>query len=481
MIFFQIGYLKMILAQRQQQALSQKMVMSQQMINAVNLLNLSSEELQEEIVKEVKKNPALVFKSSSYVSAAALEKGDEFQNFLENIQDDSYQTLQAHLLKQARESISDEYVLNAAEIIIQNLDTNGFNYVPIEELFLEAEQQNNITKSEIKKALHSVRRFDPIGCACSGFKQSLIVQAGIICESPKTGLILDIYKNSYELIVKIIKEYYEVLSAVSDEELFIQKLTKKNIFISHEQAEETIDLLKSLTPYPGRSYSGSAEEKRFITPIAEIKRDGNEFKVVINDEEIPALEISPEYKNLNFRKTKNSSFSSQEEKEQVKEFLNRASMLMNIIEYRNRTILKILTAIVNVQYNFFAGIRNKKDKNKMQKGYLKPLRQADIAEMTGFNVSTISRAANGKYIRCEWGLFEIKDLFSNEVPGGFSKDYVLAQIEDILNLNDEQKTLSDSKIGKLLKEQGIEISTRTVNKYRKELGIASSYYRAEKN
>lgn len=175
----------MLLKQRQQQILSQKMVMNQQMLNAVAMLNLSSEELQEEVIKEVKRNPALVFKTSSRVSAASAEEGDKHQSFLESIEDDSRKTLQAHLIEQAGESIADEYVLDAAMLIIQNLDQNGFYWVPLEELFAGLLAEKKINHAEIKKALNIVRRFEPIGCACSGFKESLIVQAGILSSRPK--------------------------------------------------------------------------------------------------------------------------------------------------------------------------------------------------------------------------------------------------------------------------------------------------------
>lgn len=300
----------MILKQRQQQILSQKMVMNQQMLNAVALLNLSTEELQEEVIKEVKRNPALVFKTSSRVSAASAEEGDKHQSFLESIEDDSRKTLQAHLIEQAGESITDEYVLDAAMLIIQNLDRNGFYWVPLEELFADMLSEKKIKHTEIKKALNIVRRLEPIGCACTGIKESLIVQAGILCESPKTHEILDIYKNIHSLCVKIIKEHYEVLVFVSDLKLFIKKLAQKKIVIDMETAEELAELINSLNPKPGLAYSREAVDEKFIVPVAEIKREGNEFKIIINDEEVPALEISPEYERI-----KNSG--SREEKRGV--------------------------------------------------------------------------------------------------------------------------------------------------------------------
>lgn len=467
----------MVLGQKQSQILSQKMIMNRQMINAVKLLNLSSEELQEEIVKEVKKNPALIFKTSAFVGAAAAEAGNKHQEFLENIQDESYKTLQTDLLEQARETIQNEYVLEAAVRIIQNLDKNGFNWVPVEELFngggidstVSADtKEKKITNLEIKKALNAVRRLEPIGCACSGFKQTLIVQARIFCESSKTGKILDIYKNAYKLTVDIIKNHYEILSAISDINLFMQKLARKKISATQEEAEEVIELIKSLNPYPGQKYSEAQGGNKFIVPVAEIKRDGNEFKIMINDEEIPSLEISPEYE-----RKKNTA--NKKEAKEIAELLHKAELFMEVLAYRNRTILKIITVILKVQKDFFIGRAVKNDTVKKVHGYLKPLKQADVAAAAGLHPSTVSRICNEKYIRCEWGLFEIKDLFSGRVSGGFSKDYVLSVINDIIE--SETQKIPDIKISQVLKERGITIAPRTVNKYRKELCLPSSYYR----
>ncbi len=462
----------MILEQRQQQSLSQNMMMNQQMLNAVAFLNLSSEELQEEVAKEVKRNPALIFKSSSGTSAAGAEASDKNQSFLESIEDTSYQSLQETLLKQARESIADDFVLDAAILIIQNLDRNGFNCVPLKELFSDLIEEKKFTKFEIKTALKTVQHLEPIGCACDNLRHSLIVQAGILFESPETGAIMDVYKPVYDLATRIIRESYESLAKLSDPEELLQSLAGNNIEVDEENSqeliEELINLIDSLNPYPGRLVSDSSYKKELITPIAEVIRDGDKFKVVLNDTEVPAIEISPEYKHPN-------KALSKEEKKKTAEMVNKAKMLISALSFRNQTALKVLTAIVNIQQNFFAGRVCRNDNEKKCPGYLKPLRQSDLAEILELSTSTVSRLANQKYIRCEWGVFEIKKLFSIEVNNGLSRDFVMGQIKEAIKSN--TKKLSDAKISELLKMQGIEISTRTVNKYRKELHIPSSYYR----
>ena len=184
------------------------------------------------------------------------------------------------------------------------------------------------------------------------------------------------------------------------------------------------------------------------------------------------MEISPEYERI-----KNSG--SKEEKKEASEFLNKAALFMNVLAYRNQTILKVLTALVNFQEAFFLGRPCKPssevESEKMQAGYLKPLKQIDIAEIVGLSPSTVSRVSNQKYIRCEWGLFEIKDLFSPEVSSGLSKDFVEKAIQEIIESDTEKKT--DARISQILKERGIDIAVRTVNKYRKEIGLPSSYHR----
>ena len=123
---------------------------------------------------------------------------------------------------------------------------------------------------------------------------------------------------------------------------------------------------------------------------------------------------------------------------------------MEVLAYRNRTILKIITVILKVQKDFFIGRAVKNDTVKKVHGYLKPLKQADVAAAAGLHPSTVSRICNEKYIRCEWGLFEIKDLFSGRVSGDFSKDYVLSVINDIIE--SETQKIPDIKISQVLKE-----------------------------
>ncbi len=461
----------MILEQRQQQVLAQKMMMNQQMLNAVAFLNLSSEEIQEKISKEVKRNPALIFKSSSNAGGAAgAEASDEHQRQIESLEDKSSKSLQESLLKQAGESIQNEFVLDAAKLIIQNLDRNGFNSIPLKELFTELIEQKRFTRVEVKNAIKEVQHLEPIGCASTGVKHSLIIQAGIVCESPKTGEIHEAYKEVYELCTKIIKDHYDLLQGISEDEdvkAFIHRLAKNKIEITEDQAEEIIELVKSLTPFPGRAISNASEAQNFITPVAKILKDGNIYKVILNDDEVPALEISSEYQN-------SKQSLSKEEKEQISKLVNEAKMFMSVLSFRNQTLLKVLTAIVNIQQNYFAG-RTSHINGKKCAGYLKPLKQSDIAEIVDLSVSTISRVANQKYIRCEWGLVEIKKLFSNEVNNGLSKNFVISQMEEIIYSSENK--LSDAKISEALKPLGIEISTRTVNKYRKELNIPSSYKR----
>ncbi len=177
------------------------------------------------------------------------------------------------------------------------------------------------------------------------------------------------------------------------------------------------------------------------------------------------MEISPEYQN---KKTN----LSKEEKKRISALVKKAKAFLSVLSFRNQTILKVLTAIVNYQQDFFIGRNCAGEK---QRGYLRALKQADIAEITGLNISTISRAASGKYIRCEWGVFEIKELFSAELTGGISADFAKEKIQEIIRSSQEK--LSDEKIKEVLKTQGIAISTRTVNKYRHEFKIPSSYKR----
>ncbi len=468
----------MNLEQRQYQGFSQKMVMSQKMLASINLLGMSNERFQEEIARKLKTNPYLKELgrkiSSNTGGAAGAEASDKHQQMMEGLADTSHETLQAKLKQQARENIDDDATLEAAKMIISNLDKNGFNAIPLRDLFEEARKEEWLPNRAIKNAIEKVQRFDPIGCACNSWRHSLLVQAKINSSSEKTGELLDVYKEVYELTEKIIKDYPDVLPKAENTTKFIQALKRKGLEITEDQAKNLIDFFKGLTLYPGRLNSSEDINKVLVQPLAEIQKVGNRFVAVPLNNGFKSLEIFDDDADLDKKLTK-------EEKKQKQAFLNEARDLIEAVKARTDTINRVLQAILDVQQGFFAGRICRDSGETKYPGYLKPLIQQDVAEKLDIEISTVSRSTKGKYILCAWmppgeGIIEIKSLFSPKLKNSvFSQDFVMRQVEEIIKSSEGK--LSDAKISKILSKQGIEVKTRTVNKYRHKLDIKSSYNR----
>ncbi|MCK5672657.1 MAG: RNA polymerase sigma-54 factor, partial [Spirochaetales bacterium] len=205
----------------------------------------------------------------------------------------------------------------------------------------------------------------------------------------------------------------------------------------------------------------------YVIPDIMVTIKDGEFVLILNDEEIPVLGISPF-----FAETQNIQ-QEKETKQYISNSIRDARWFINSIQLRNKTLLKIATVIVEFQRNFF--IKGPK--------YLQPLTLKNVAEEVQVHETTVSRISNAKYMQTEWGIFPIKYFFTNSISGSgstgsrFSKEGVKAVLKEILEENTLKKQLSDQKISDLLKLQGIKIARRTVAKYRSELFIDSSFER----
>jgi RNA polymerase sigma-54 factor len=235
--------------------------------------------------------------------------------------------------------------------------------------------------------------------------------------------------------------------------------------VPFEKAQAAMDLIKTLNPYPahGRFQSPAAS----IVPDLVVERVGNEYVVFHNDRNMPKLRINPSYRSL----VKRGSGSSKDTKLYISQKLEQARWLLNAINQRRNTMIRVMEAIVEEQYDFF------------EKGveFLKPLIMEDIARKVDMNVATISRVSNGKYVQTPHGVFEIKYFFNTGISktdgGEMSKRHVKRRIEEIINAENPEKPLSDQEIYRRLQEDGIKLARRTVTKYREELKILPARFR----
>ena len=441
-----------------------KLKMSPQLLQSINLLALPLQNLKLKIKEEVDKNPALEFvneNQSLSFDEIVDKKREDFDPF-ENSSDAGYtstkwqgndnskrqfmegtisreESLHDHLISQLHIQPLSESELEVGELLIYNLDDNGFHLEDPEHLVNE----KNIDL--LNKVKSIVQQLDPIGICTRDYIETLLVQTDII--GRYTEGTKEVIQNHLEQLNR--GKYLEI---------------SKQTGLSLDDIDDILYYIKYLDPFPGREFS--MEKPSYVIPDLIVKKRDGDFFLTINEEEIPVLQINSYFEELQ----DNESPGGKEQKD-LHRFVNNsvrdAKWFMNTINLWNSTLLKTSRAIVEFQRDFF------------RKGpkYLVPLTLKNIANEIDMNESTISRISRGKYMQTEWGVFELKYFFTNEVSSGNSKTAVKEIIKEIIKESNSEKKLSDQKISDLLKMRGINIARRTVAKYRKELDIMPSFRR----
>lgn len=493
----------------QNQQLTQQMHLSPQMLQSVNFLMMNHMELTANLYDEVQKNPALEIVRDAQLDISSVyqrerrhdlesisffkappDASTNFQQFLES-QPDNTMGIQHHLWQQYQLLTSHPTKLSLAERIISTLDFRGFTQVAPVSLLDENNPQE--TPQILEQVLAEIQNLEPEGCGTSCSEESLYVQARFRCtgESGKNSLLGQdamavalfllagnlflLEKLRIPVIVKKLKEIQQA-EAESQEPLGItnswtcrpqhHRLPKK---ITESTLEAAISFIKSLDPLPARQFS--PVQGSYIYPEITVEQyqdeDETGFKVILNHNLLPEIILYP-----SFTKAKeNGAKFSKDQQQFIKNSLKSAQGVLQSLNFREDTLKKAAQALVELQRDFFLfGPRS-----------LRPLKMKDMAEKIQVHETTISRLANGKYLRCQWGIFEIKYFFSNQVDSSqseLSKEAIKVMLKEIL---EEQaggkKSLSDQKLADLLNQRGVQIARRTVAKYRQELNIDSSFDR----
>lgn len=438
----------------------------------VNLLGLPILELEQVLKEEIEENPFLELEEDQKITENVnekeinideiekkenelgeltdtyeLSKVKEFENIsrksdktpFENLISET-ESLQEHLLFQARLDISDDRLFTLATYIISEIDEDGYFKGNIENL---KQIENYIfSDEEIAHILERIKKYDPIGCGSKTIEECLISQ-------------LEVYYNNLpeiNLIKRIIKEDLRNLAGEENK-------LKEKYNLEKEELEKIKEIIKSLDPKPGRNFSRSLD---FIIPEAVItKVDEEKLDIEFNDSFIPRLRLKSEYIQAI---TKNNTNKDLEDK------IKKAKNLVLIVEYRKNLVKRIIEKIVEHQKEFFLG----------KQEFLNPLLLNKLAEELEVTPSTVSRAIKDKYIQTPRGLFLLKYFFSREstslIGEQISVDKVKKMIKEIIE-NEGDKPLSDEKIASILANKGIKISRRTVTKYRESMGIPPAFER----
>ena len=322
------------------------------------------------------------------------------------------------------------------EYIIGNISPDGYLTISVPEMA----QELSIEMSKIENVLEMVQRFDPTGVGSRDLRESLLIQ---LKEKGLEG----------SLPYRIVDEHIHELHKKSI--LQISKL----MGVSAEKAQQAMKDIKKLSPTP--AYGRFAAAAMPVVPDLTVERFGEEYAVFHNDRYVPRLRINAGYKAL----MKRSSNSSKDTRQYIKQKLEQARWLLNSINQRRTTMIRVMEAIIDKQRDFF-------DKGP---AFLKPLIMEEIAQKVEMNVATISRVSNGKYVQTPIGVYEIKYFFNAGIAKAdgedMSKRSVKLRIEEIIKAEPLDKPLSDQEIYRILNTEGIRLARRTVTKYREELKI----------
>lgn len=439
---------------------TQKLSMTPELIQAIQILQYNNQELNEYIDKELLENPILESEyhkeSDTEIDIDSLrdqliqadENVEAYKQWESHSTSDEYSyenfvafnyTLTEFLIEQLHFSSLKGQDAEIGRYIIENIDDNGYLSMSLEDICSVLD----VDLDSCERVLDLIHTFEPSGVGARDLNECLIIQLASLGELTDeiefiiSNRLKDLADNKYALI-------------------------SKDMGISIAEVQGIADLIRTLEPKPGRGFD-SDNSIKYIIPDIYVEETNGEYVVSANDGSTPSLHISSYYNSLT-----EEAKSDKELSNYLNNRFNSAMWLMKSIEQRKKTIYNVASAIVQFQNDFFAkGER-----------FLKPLTLKQIAETVGVHESTVSRAINGKYMQCPRGVFELKYFFTggilNEDGSGVSSNSIKSMIKEFVDAEDDKKPLSDSKISEMLHEKGIDISRRTVAKYRDDIGILPS-------
>ncbi len=355
-------------------------------------------------------------------------------------------TLGDHLRSQLSVSVMPDEVRDAADSIIGNLDEDGYLTASLDEI---AAIGNHAT-ADVETALHIVQSFDPAGVAARNLRECLLLQIDSL--NGKGGVAWQIVSNHLRLLET--RQYKE-----------IAKLLGRPL----DHIDTAVNMIQHLNPRPGLRYSGAGA--RVVEPDVFFTKDGDDYIIQMNDEDVPQLRLNAQYRKMLDR----DQGATKEVRDYVRERYTSAIQLMKNIEQRKQTIMKVCQAIVRRQTDFLShGL-----------DHLKPMMIKEVAEEVGVHPSTVSRAVANKYVHTPQGVFELRYFFSEAVqgPSGGATPLLLLKrmVKKMIEDEDRTRPLTDEQITTLLQRQGINVTRRTVAKYREDMKIPSTHQRRIRN
>lgn len=468
----------MALQLRQSLSLTQQLIMTPQLQQAIKLLQLSRLELLQTIYNEMETNPMLEEQAveeseeskglEEWVKSDATEEPTPSQDSgKEDVDWESYLSeyntgwaelpyeakevppfesvtsektnLCSHLMWQLNLGIFDDVQREIGIHIIGNLDSDGYLKISVEEIA----QLTGFPEEDVLETLGLIQNFDPVGIAARDTRECLLIQArfqnlgGTIIEKILLDHMDKLENKKYDLIARSLSiPLTEVLAA--------------------------IEVITSFEPKPGRKYND--EDTIYISPDIYVFKVGDEYEIALNEDGLPKLKINGYYRDILTSKDSLEDGT----KQYIQDKLKSAAWLIKSIHQRQRTIYRVTASIVRFQRDFF-------DKGVAA---LKPLVLRDVAEDIQMHESTISRVTTNKYVHTPQGVFELKFFFNSAIQcldgESVSSESVKEHLRNIIKSEDKSKPYSDQEVADMLREFNVNVARRTVAKYRETLGILPS-------
>ncbi|MDH6344286.1 RNA polymerase sigma-54 factor [Parabacteroides sp. PFB2-12] len=478
-----------MLKQQLQQKLQQKL--SPQQIQLIRLLELPTIELEERVKHELEENPALEegkeveeFESVETVeesgdSAIDISLGDylteddipdyklrEISERTERKEDVPFsigESLQEALRQQLGLRELDETQMKVAEYIIGNMDDDGYLRRDLaaiaDDLVFQAGQ--DVDEKGIESILYVIQDFEPAGIGARDLQECLLLQ---LERKTKTQAV--------ELAIRVLSDYFDDFTRKHYDKIL------RGLTVDEAALKAAIQEITSLNPKPGSSWGNSLETAmNLVIPDFIVEAHNGELTLSMNSRGVPDLHISREYAEMfqDYAANKTNQTSERREAVQfVKQKLDSAQWFIDAIRQRQETLRRTMEVIILLQQDFFF---------TGDEASLRPMILKDVAEKAGYDISTISRVSNSKYVQTNFGVYPLKYFFSESMQTDTGEEISTREVKKIMKehieAEDKRKPLTDEELTKILKEKGYVIARRTVAKYREQLGIPVARLRKE--
>lgn len=437
------------------QKLTQSQIFAPQLAQSLEILQVPALELRKVILQEMQSNPTLeeipleedfsklsndfeydIPKCGNYNE----EEAKRHQFVMDSLVIE--ESLEDHILEQAKLFDWSSEQLKALEFLIGNLDEKGFLTISLKDIA----KQSNLSEKMFKDTLQLLKFLDPVGIGSRDIQECLLIQLEAL--GKKKSLSAEIVKNYYPLLLK--RKIPEIAKQLSS---------------SIEVVQDAIEEIASLDPAPGRKYGENTN--RTVLPDAIIEKINDQWIISLNDEYIPKLQLSKTYKDFIAK-----GQLSEKEKTYIREKMKAGRFILNAIDQRQKTVQKITEAILHFQNDFF------------EKGTtaLHALTMTQVGDYLSIHETTVSRACANKFLATPYGIFPYKYFFTSGFKNQNEKQNIAnigikEAIFKIIQSEVPNKPFSDQKIANILAEENLSVARRTVAKYREELGIASANLR----